>query len=165
MGQLHKMAIIVEDGTGVANANSYVSVADFEAFALARGITILGDPETLLIRAMDYIESLDYCGKRLYSSQSLQWPRYNVWVDDYPIPINMIPTELKNALMQTALSIDAGVDPLSTIPRVIHSASVGPMSVTYADGSNTEIIRSINATISKLIACHTGTSFCVYRGG
>jgi hypothetical protein len=158
------MAIIVEDGTGVVGANSYVSVAELEAFAAARGITIVGDPETLLIRAMDYIETLDYCGRKLNSVQSLQWPRYGVWVDGYPYAVNTIPTELKNALMQTALSIDAGVDPLSTIPRVIHSASVGPMSVTYQDGSNTETIRSINAYISKLIACHGGTSFHVYRG-
>jgi hypothetical protein len=158
------MAIIVEDGTEVAGANSYVSVADLEAYAAARGITLVADPEILLIRAMDYIESLSYCGSKLSLSQTLQWPRYGVWVDGYPYPVNTIPTELKNALMQTALSIDAGVDPLSTIPRVIHSASVGPMSVTYEDGSHTETIRSINAYISKLIACHAGTSFHVYRG-
>jgi len=159
------VAIIVEDGTGVAGANSYVTVAEFQAYALARGITIIGNPETLLIRAMDYIESLDYCGHKLTYTQTLQWPRYGVWVDSIPYQVNVIPIELKNAQMQTAISIDSGVDPLSTIPRVIHSASVGPMSVTYEDGSHTETIRSINASISKLIACHTGTSFCVYRGG
>lgn len=159
------MAIIVEDGTIISGANSYVSVAEFQAYALARGITILGNPETLLIRAMDYIESLDYCGTRLTYTQTLQWPRYGVWVDCRPYSVNLIPIELKNAQMQTALSIDVGIDPLSTIPRVIHSASVGPMSVTYEEGSHTETIRSINASISKLIACHTGTSFCVSRGG
>lgn len=159
------MAIIVEDGTGVANANSYVSVADLEAFAAARGITIVGDPEVLLIKAMDYIESLDFCGHKVSSTQSLSWPRYGVKVDGFYYPAAYIPPELKNALMQTALSIDAGVDPLSTIPRVIKSASVGPMSVTYADDSETENIRRINASIAKLIACHTGTSFHVYRGG
>lgn len=158
------MAIIVEDGSGVAGANSYVSVAEFEAFALARGITIVGNPEVLLIKAMDYIESLEYCGLKMDSAQALEWPRFNIFIDGYWIPGNEIPVALKTAQMQTALSIDAGVDPLETIPRLIKSATVGPISVTYEDGSSSEIIRRVNASLGKLLTCGDGSSFRVYRG-
>ena len=55
------MTITVETGSGDnASANSYVSVADFKAYADARGYSYPGtDPacEKLLIKAMDYIEA------------------------------------------------------------------------------------------------------------
>jgi len=159
------MAIIVEDGTGVPGANSYVSVAELESYAADRGIEIIGNPEVLLIKAMDYIETISYCGHKASGIQPLQWPRYGVFVDGYYLGATVIPLNLKQAQMQTALSIDAGVDPSATLPREIKSATVGPVSVTYTDGSPTEIIRSVNSQLKKLICNYNAvTEFKVFRG-
>lgn len=159
------MAIIVEDGSIVANANSYVSEADLLAYAVARGVTLQANTEILLIKAMDYIESLNFIGIKVQSTQPLQWPRANVYIDDYPFPSNEIPKELKNALMQTAMSIDANVDPQSNVGKQIQSATVGPVSVTFEKGINATIIRKINAQLAKLLDGVGGSSFNVYRGG
>ena len=58
------MALTVENGTLVANANSYVSAANYTAWADARGFTYPGLPELeqKILRAMDYIESLQFVG-------------------------------------------------------------------------------------------------------
>lgn len=158
------MAIIVEDGSIVANANSYVSEADLLAYAVARGITLQANTEILLIKSMDYIETLNFIGNKVSSTQPLQWPRADVYIDGYPFPMNEIPQLLKNGLMQTALSIDANVDPQSNIDRQIQSATVGPVSVTYEKGISATIIRKINAQLAKLLDGVAGYSFPVYRG-
>ena len=68
--------LIVEDGSGVAGANAYASVATIEAYANARGITLNGDASVGAILAMDYIESKkqQYKGMPTYVP-GLAWPR------------------------------------------------------------------------------------------
>ena len=161
------MAIIVEDGSIVTGANSYVSEAELTAYATARGITLTGDEEELLVRAMDYIESLNYKGMKFSDEQPLQWPRSGVIVDGYAVSASSIPQILKNGLMQTAMAIDNGEDPLADLPRSVQSETVGPISVTYSSGaSSVPIVRKINAQLYKLLESGGlyGSSFVVDRG-
>jgi hypothetical protein len=152
------MAIVVEDGTIVSGANSYVSEADLEAFATARGITLTADPAILLIKAMDYIESLGYKGYKSSSTQELQWPRYGVYVDGYCIDSDVIPTALKNGLMQTAISIDEGYDPTATLTQAVKRERVDVIEVEYMDGSSASpIIKKINLSLSKLLSGYGGS--------
>jgi len=53
------MALIIEDGTLVANADSYVTLAVARAFAEKRGLVPVATDalEADLIKAMDFIES------------------------------------------------------------------------------------------------------------
>ena len=106
------MALVVEDGTGLANATSYDSLANLRAFALARGIELPADDaeaEVLAIDAMDYLEAhrARYQGSKTHPGvQALQWPRTGVVLDcSYSLPDNVIPTELKQA--QGHLMIEA----------------------------------------------------------
>lgn len=159
------MAIVVEDGTRVTGANSYVTEAELTTYATARGITITGDTEELLIKAMDYLESLEYKGIKVAFDQALQWPRADVYIDDYLVDIDEIPYELKKAEYEVALSIDAGVDPLANITRLKDSVSVGPISVTYSKTQATTIVRKIDLALRKLLrAGASGASFPVLRG-
>ena len=112
------MTIVVEDGTRVTGANSYVTEAELTAYAVARGITISGDPEELLIKAMDYIEELDFIGVKYQYDQALQWPRAYVMIDTYYIDQDEIPQQLKDALCEVAISIDTDEDPLANVERV-----------------------------------------------
>jgi hypothetical protein len=59
------MALIIENGTGVSGADSFVTVAECEAFALAYfGASLAGSPtakESALRRAFGYMRSLSWC--------------------------------------------------------------------------------------------------------
>jgi hypothetical protein len=76
------MAIIVEDGTLVANANSYVTVAEVDTYCENRGLTSwdsLGDEikEASLLRGMDFIETKPFKGGKSFFDNPLEWPRVN----------------------------------------------------------------------------------------
>lgn len=146
------MTIIVEDGSIVAGANSYVSTETLVAFASARNITLVGDPEELLIQAMDYIESLNYQGAKLTQNQPLQWPRYNVYVDGYYLSSSTIPQQLKNGEMQTAIAVDQGNGPQQDISQSAIRKKVGEIEIDYAVGSSQNVINTkIQSALYKLL--------------
>jgi hypothetical protein len=104
------MAIVVEDGTGLSNAESYGSVADADTYHTARGNTVWTDAttpnkETALVRATDYIDRRfgdRFLGTRETSGQALAWPRVDAWDRDEFI-LSGVPTKLKQALFEYAL--------------------------------------------------------------
>ena len=102
------MALTIEDGTGVAGANSYVTADDLRAYADSRGTALGTDDSTLepyLIQAMDIIESYRsrFQGVKTDSDNALQFPRSGVFIDGSEIGDAVIPGELKNAQCQYAL--------------------------------------------------------------
>lgn len=148
--------VIVETGAKVTSSNSYISVSELTSYALARGVTLTTDAEQLIVKSMDYIESLNYLGYKSDSTQSLQWPRGNVYIDTYYVAIDSIPKLLKDAQMAVCLELEAGINQLSTIERETLSETVGPISVTYKTGSATKISRSISAQLKKLLSSNSG---------
>jgi hypothetical protein len=147
------MAITVEDGSIVTSANSYASEAELTAYALAREVTLTSGEETLLIQAMDYIESLAFIGVKYTDAQALQWPRSGAVVDGFDVAITAIPTQLPIAQMVVALAIDAGNGPLIDLPRKVEREKVGDLEVQYSSGSaSVTIARTINAQLWKLLA-------------
>ncbi len=135
------MALIIEDGGIVSNANSYVSVADLTSFATARGITISGNAEVLLIQAMDYLESLDgkFKGARTERDQPLSWPRAGVTIEDWNWSSNEIPRQLVNAQLNLAIEIGDGHDPLNPTPvdlPIVKERVEGAVDVQYANPSS-----------------------------
>ena len=145
------MAIVVEDGSQVSGANSYVTEAELSAYATARGTSLTVDTEQLLIRAMDYVESLEYQGSIIAETQPLQWPRSPVIVDGYDVSSTTIPTLLKEGLMETAIAIDGGTDPLADLERTTTKETVGPISVEYETGSATVTVQKITNKLKKLL--------------
>jgi hypothetical protein len=145
------LTIIIEDGSIVTGANSYVSEADLTAYATARGVTLSGSTEQLLIQAMDYIESQQFLGKKLTQAQPLQWPRSGVYIDGYSVSSSTIPNELKTALMATAVSVDEGNSPLSISEQAVKREKVDVIEVEYQDGSSaTTYDPRITASLKKL---------------
>jgi hypothetical protein len=109
------MALIIEDGSGVLNANSYGTVVGARAYAVARAVVLSGtdsDVEAQLIKATDYLESLEYLGNVVLFTQSLQWPRQNLYYTypDNPIASNVIPSSLINAQYQLVVEQQNGID-------------------------------------------------------
>lgn len=156
------MAIIIEDGTGKADSNSYASEAELTTYAADRGVTISGTNSQLLILAMDYIEAQDFKGNKASKAQSLQWPRNGANIDNYHISSSEIPQLLKDAQLEAALSVDANNDPLSTIGRSTKKEKLDTLEVEYMDSANdTVIIRKINAKLRKLLKIAPGLTLRV----
>lgn len=119
------MAIVVEDGTGLADAETYVSVADCKAYLDARGKTEWGlldlaVQEASLRNAADYLDAVygpRLQGYRLKVTQALLWPRTdvkfdNVWWDPAPLPM-----PLTRACCETAALAASGVDLFEPLDR------------------------------------------------
>lgn len=102
------MTLIVEDGSGVANANTYADLATVTAYHAARGnsgwLASSEDAEPAILRAMDYVESLPWKGQKTAYANPLQWPRLNV-VDrsGYTVPGDAVPQGVILALCAAAL--------------------------------------------------------------
>lgn len=107
------MAVVVENGTVVAAANSYITVATARDYATARGVTL--DPsdavvEQLILHSMTYLESLRYVGARTAPDvQELSWPRYGAVVDGREFLENQIPPNLIKAQCQIVMEQAQGV--------------------------------------------------------
>jgi len=105
------MALVVEDGTVVDGANSYVDVdyadaylsANIHVFAQWSALTV-ENKENLLIWATREIDAqATWYGVKTDEDSPLRWPRTNVKdVDGTPIGVNEIPTALKNAVCELA---------------------------------------------------------------
>lgn len=138
------MALIIEDGTNVSGANSYVTVDEVRAFATLRGITSLpandGDVEPLVIKAMDYVEKHRnlFRGRKSNSDQPLQWPRRRVYVDQIYVDSDSIPQDLKNATCQLAIdAVSEDLDPNGDGQEIVRE-KVGPIETEFAKtGSST----------------------------
>ena len=101
------MTIVVEDGSVVSGANSYVTYVELVAYGLERGITVTAtqaDGEVFLINAMDDLNGRCWKGTRIDIDQELDFPRANIWRDGFILPHDEIPTELKNGQMSLALA-------------------------------------------------------------
>jgi len=113
------MTLIIEDGSQVPNANSYVTDAEYTAYAALRGLTVGVDAPTReieLLLSMDFIESHRsiFKGLRVSKDQSLQWPRSAVWVDSFPVNADEIPDELKNAQIEAGIAVAGKIELLRT---------------------------------------------------
>lgn len=165
--------LIIEDGSGVANANSYVTVAEYRAYATPRGVSLPvsdSEVETQLILAMDYLEVQCWRGIPTYDGQSLAMPREQIYISGNLIADDIIPGKVKFAQMQLAIQVNNGVDLMPTV--VGGSASVvrekvGPLETEYATSltvGTQPYFKSINALLGPYL-CNTGFGqFVATRG-
>lgn len=135
------MALTVEDGSIVENANSYASLATVKAYATARGITLGSDAsiEVFILKAMDYIEGkrAEFQGMKVLNTQPLQFPRYYLVIDGFEFPYTEIPKELINAECQLVIEQFNGANILpTTLEPLVKVEKVGPLQTEYAVGAN-----------------------------
>ncbi len=153
------MALIIEDGTGKTDSQSYASEAAFASYALDRGVSVSGTDTKLLITAMDYLESKDFIGDKATRDQALQWPRVNAAMDGYYIDYDAIPQLLIDAQIEIALSIDAGVNPLSTVERETKREKVDVIEVEYMDNAiDSPYLTAAETKLKKLVVNYSSRS-------
>ena len=133
------MTLIVEDGTGLSSAESYISVADATARRVAFGSAIWNDlseaeMEQALRRATAYMGQAyrgRWKGARLTRDQALDWPRYGVCVDGFDVPSTEVPLDIANACADLAFRAAAG-DLAPDLERAIIREKVGPLETEYS---------------------------------
>lgn len=143
------MAIVVEDGTGLSNADSYVSVADADVYLAihhsASTWTALssGDKETALKKATRYLDNIygdRWTGRRIEQTMSLDWPRFNSYDEDgWLLDTDIVPQRIKDATVELALRSVSNelITDLSTPGTIKREKSkVGPLEeeIEYAGG-------------------------------
>ncbi len=73
------ITITVETGAGITGANSFVSLADFQAYHAARGnvLTSYTDEQqkAALVKAGDYLNGLAWRGRKTAQANPMCWPR------------------------------------------------------------------------------------------
>lgn len=132
--------IIVEDGTIVSGANSYITLIEARDYASARGVELPAEDSALsplLIKAVDYLEAqrARYQGSKVFPMQDLQFPRYGVFVDSYELDALTIPTVLKQAQARLVMEVFNGLDLMPTYaggPMKIEE-TVGPITDKWSD--------------------------------
>lgn len=104
------MALTVETGAGLADAESYVSVAEFKAYAdkFGHSYTACSDLliEQALRRATVWLDARyagSFKGTWSFQAQALEWPRSGVWYRLESIDSDEIPEKLKSALCEATL--------------------------------------------------------------
>lgn len=113
---------------------AYGTDTGLQNYATARGITLEQTPSILLTLAHDYIESLDYIGKKTVATQPEQFPRKGITIDGVEIDAVTVPQDIINAEYQVAVAIDQGNSPTATITPAIKQETVDTISVEYQDG-------------------------------
>lgn len=159
------MTLIVEDGTGKADSQAYLSAIELTAYASARGISIVGDVEVLILRASMYVDALSFVGSKNTKDQAMQWPRLNVYIDGFAILTTEIPKLLKDLQAEVSIAIGNGNDPLETVQRAVKRTKVGPIEKEYADNAAPFVMNlRIKALERKLTSSVGGSTFTVGRG-
>lgn len=135
------MALIVEDGTGKADAESYSTAAELVSYAEKYGRTIPDTEaaqEALLRRSADAMNGMKWKGRKTHSTQALAFPRTGAEVDGEIKPSTLIPRQIQYGQMALAVEIHADdIDPPSQrTGAVIRERVEGAVDVQYAEIPN-----------------------------
>ena len=154
------MAITVQTNDGLSTANSYVSVTDFDAYTIARGIAITGNPEQLLLAAMDVLESKQYKSEPVKADQSTKWPRMGV----------AIPRAIKQAQLMLAVAADTNDLLSATTEQITKSEQVDVIKVEYFENKDAVNGLPLLTLVNELLAPYLASTkqwaanVRVYRG-
>lgn len=160
------MSLIVEDGSGVAGAESYASVAAADARCASLGATdwaalAIGAREIALRKATQFMAlyRVRWAGRRCTPAQSLDWPRHGVTVDSFAVASNIVPVEVINACIDLAARAGAGAEllpDLDTGSNVIRKDKTGPLETEYFQ--NTTDARERFVSIDAMLAPYFGSA-------
>lgn len=133
------MALTIEDGTIVAGADSYATIAELATYATNYGFTLPStdaEKEALLRRAALQMNLMKWKGSRVESDQSLAWPRSDVYVDCELLSEEAIPARIQYGQMALACEIyQDDENPVDERKGAIVRSKVDVVEVEYAVAS------------------------------
>ena len=158
--------LIIEDGSVVADANSWATDDEFKAYASLKGYSVPAtqpDREALLINAYDFLNFT-------YEQRLQGWrvtpqtqtgivPRNGMVAYGVSVANDIIPQDFKNAQMLAAFSIKDGVDTnaVKDSGDLKSFEVVGAYKEEYQDGSNTPTLAQMPA-VSRVLTPYTNSA-------
>jgi len=165
------MALIVEDGTGLADAESYNSLEEIAEYATNHGLTFAISPaeaaEAAARRATTWLDGTyrgRYSGTRLNGrDQALQWPREDATdAEDEDIATDEVPAEIKAAHAEAAireLASPGALNPDFVSGTQAVRKKVGSIEVEYRDVvMGPEMVRPVVNVVDDILAPLLGNS-------
>lgn len=168
------MSLIIEDGSIVAGADSYQTLATARADATARGLTLAVDDviaEQQLRQAYYYLTNSyesQIQGERVSAEQTGFMPRSNIIAFGFPVDNNSVPTAFLKAQVSMASSINDGanVNESDTSTQELASFEVKDVySETYQNKTNTSSVLPKMPAVSQFLYPYTKASLNNGGGG
>jgi hypothetical protein len=135
------MSLVVEDGTGKSNAESYAAIADVSAYAVKFGKTFATSPAApaeaacrVATKWLDAFYRARLPGCVANTDQALEWPRSGVCYRGAELPSDEVPQQIIDAMCEAAIRELASPGALSPdIDRdaYIKSIQAGSVQIEY----------------------------------
>ena len=155
------MAIVVEDGTGLSNAQCYCDVAYLDAYLternIAHGHSTADKEAALVIAAKDWIDGFHaFRGEKLVETQALSFPTDE---DGFPEAIKLANAKAAHLHLHSLLLVDQSLISTSGIVES-ESKGLGPLSksVTYKSGSAQVYGRILPKDLTNLLVPYLDAS-------
>ncbi len=135
------MTLIVETGSGLENAESYLSVADCDIYHEAMNNSSwtgsTSNKEAALRKATQYLDSTyEWIGSIYSLEQALSWPRTNVYDAQGRDLANSVPVKLKNACAELALAaLSADLVVITDNSNFVKREKVEGLEIEYVSGA------------------------------
>jgi hypothetical protein len=133
------VSLVVEDGTGLTNADAYASIATVDAYATARGLSTWAGNDTVkeaaIREATIYLDaSYSWKGAIESEDQALAWPREGV-TDKERREVTGLPQRVIDACCELAVMKISAALVTSRTEAELSSLTAGSVSMTYVHGN------------------------------
>jgi hypothetical protein len=150
--------LIVETGAGIIGSNTFITDAEYVAYAAARNLTIGADAparEIELILAVDYLTSIEqrFKGTRVESDQSLLYPRRNVIIFSDLFDQDSIPIQLKNSQAEAAAASNGQSLLTNETNQNVKRNRLDTLEQEFFEGGSWSVARldRVNAALKELV--------------
>lgn len=129
------MPLTPEDGTGLATADTYITEAEYVAYAVDLGWILEGDNEVRLRRAFQGLNRYwRYSGSVLLATQAGEFPRLGT---------TAVPRAIKDAQAELAFLIQGGLDLFATVSPTTgggkEKIKVGPIEIEESSAAGGDL--------------------------
>ena len=140
------MAAVIDATLGGASANSYVTLADADAYFETTPDSTNWDDKTndqknrALISATRWIDALSFYGDRCSETQALKWPREDYKVDGIELACTLIPVGIEVATYELARALANDTDAITGntgTTGIYDEVELGELKVKYNKTSQT----------------------------
>jgi hypothetical protein len=140
------VAAVIDATLGGASANSYVTLADADAYFETTPDATNWDDKTddqknrALISATRWIDALSFYGKRCSETQALKWPRKDYKVDGIELACTLIPIGIEVATYELARAFANDTDAITGstgTTGIYDQVELGELKVKYKASSMT----------------------------
>lgn len=128
--------LIIEDGSIVPNANTYLSLEEFKqesaSYFIIDADATDDDISRNILRATRFIEGVRFKGEKVDPLHTMSWPRKDVCFAPYTMwPEDKVPVAVRRAVMLLCIGVFEEGDEVLTPPQNIRREKVGQLEAEF----------------------------------